>query len=434
MSHKSASRRTALVLAAATLMASLAGGIALSADSGLDIAIGRALFRRAWVPGPASTQADDGLGPLFDARSCAACHPGSGRAGAAFDAAGHLEGRGVVLMIARPDGSGDPVYGRRLQIDAVPGFRPEGIIGARDATLPDGRIARHPQVDDLGYGALDPESGLSLRVAPDLRGRGAMARVSDATLQAVAAEQAAGAARRGDGVAGRPRLLATPQGEAAIGRFGWKASHADIAHQSADAFLLDLGMSTPLFPQPWGDCTPVQATCRAGPHGNGTLLPGSPASPSRDAVGGVPEISAAVLDRVVAYVASLPVPAPAGKPSTAGARLFASTGCAVCHRPELPAEGGPVRLFSDLLLHDMGAELGDTMPEPGAGASDWRTAPLAGLSDAIARKTGLLHDGRARTVEEAVRWHGGEAAEAARRFNALKPRDRAALLDYVSAL
>lgn len=426
--------RTLLTLAIALSLAGLAGGGALSAGSGLDIAIGRALFKRAWVPGPASTQADDGLGPLFDARSCASCHPASRRAGAAFDAAGHLEGRGVALMIARPDGTGDPVYGRRLQIDAAPGFRPEGIIGARDTILPDGRITRRPQIDDLGYGPLDPESGLSLRVAPDLRGRGAMARVSDATLYAVAAEQAAGAARRRDGVAGRPRLLAAPQGETAIGRFGWKASHADIAHQSADAFLLDLGMSTPLFPEPWGDCTPAQADCRAGPHGNRTPLPGSPASPDRDAMGGVPEISSQVLDRVVAYVAALPVPAAAGTPSAAGARLFASTGCAVCHRPELPAAGGAVRLFSDLLLHDMGPDLGDTMPEPGAGASDWRTAPLAGISDAIARNTGLLHDGRARTVDEAIRWHGGEAAEAARRFGALTPRDRAALLDYVSAL
>lgn len=405
-----------------------------ASSDGLDIAIGRALFKRPWVPGPASTQADDGLGPLFDARSCASCHPRDGRASASFDAQGHLDGRGVVLMIARPDGSGDPVYGRRLQIDAAPGFRPEGVIGASDTALPDGRRARRPLIEDLGYGPLDPASGLSLRVAPDLRGRGAIAQVSDETIRAVAAEQAAGAARRKDGVAGRPRILASPSGGSVVGRFGWKASHADISHQSAEAFLLDLGLSTTIFPEPWGDCTEVQTACRAGPHGNYASLPGSPVVESRDVVGGVPEISDALLSRVVAYVAALPVPAPIRADPGSGARLFAATGCAECHRPTLAGAQGPVRLFSDLLLHEMGPDLGDTMPEPGAGTSEWRTAPLAGISEALARDTGLLHDGRARNVEEAVRWHGGEAAEAARRFSRLSATDRAALLRYVSSL
>ena len=422
--------RAGLVLAALCL--ALPGVPA--ADDGLDIAIGRALFRRPWVPGPASTQADDGLGPLFDARSCASCHPRDGRASASFDAEGHLDGRGMVLMIARPDGSGDPVYGRRLQIDAAPGFHPEGVIGASDTVLADGRRARRPQIADLAYGPLDPASGLSLRAAPDLRGRGAIARVSDDTIRAVAAAQAAGAARRGDGVAGRPRILTDAAGGTAVGRFGWKASHADITHQTAEAFLLDLGLSTPVFPEPWGDCTPAQAACRAGPHGNRSPLPGSPAPDSYDVMGGAPEISDALLNRVVAYVAALPVPAATRSDDGAGARLFAATGCAECHRPSLPAAGGPVHLFSDLLLHEMGPDLGDTMPEPGAGASEWRTAPLAGISEALSRDTGLLHDGRARSVEEAVRWHGGEAAEAARRFGRLPARDRAALLRYVSSL
>jgi len=429
MEEKTKRRRlfAALGLAAAVMLTMPAA----HALDDLDIAIGRALFKRPWVPGPASTQADDGVGPLYDARSCASCHPRGGRAAAAFDDNGQVAGRGMVLMIGRKDGTGDPVYGRRLQIDAVPGLKPEGIIAADDTRMPDGRVARRPRIDAPGYGPLDDRSGLSLRAAPDLRGRGAMAQVPDAAILAIEAEQAAGR----DGVRGRARRIAMPDGSSAIGRFGWKASHADIAHQSAEAFFLDLGLSTSLYPAPWGDCTPAQAACRAAPHGNRATLPGSPQAESNGETFGPPEMSDALLNRVVAYVAALPVPAPAEKAQAKGARLFAATGCAQCHRPSLPTKDGrTAQLFTDLLLHDMGPDLGDTMPEPGAGASDWRTAPLAGISEALARDTGLLHDGRAHSVEEAVRWHGGEAAAAATRFGRLSASDREALVRYVSSL
>ncbi|MFG1391442.1 di-heme oxidoredictase family protein [Xanthobacter agilis] len=394
---------------------------ALALDS-LDVQIGKALFKRPWTPAPTTTEADDGLGPLFDARSCASCHPGSGRAAAAFDATGQVDGRGMVLMIGQPDGAADPVYGRRLQIDAVPGLTAEGIIAVDDAALPDGRRARKPRLDALAYGPLDAKSGLSLRVASDLHGRGAMAAVTDATLLALETEQAAGA----DGVSGHARRIPQKDGSVRIGRFGWKANHPTIESQSAEAFFLDLGLSNPLHPEPWGDCTAAQAACRTAPHG------ARPAGP--DGVAGL-EIGDAVLDRVVAYVASLPTPSAGTLANAGGARLFASVGCATCHRPELPtADGGKARIYSDLLLHDMGPDLGDTMPEPGAGASDWRTAPLAGVSAAIARDTGLLHDGRARSVLEAVGWHGGEAAPAAARFRALSDHDRTALIAFVSSL
>lgn len=418
--------RAALLAAALACTAPVAGLPLASTPAfaldDLDIHIGKALFKRPWVPAPTTTEADDGLGPLFDARSCSSCHPGSGRASAAFDASGQVEGRGMVVMIGRPDGSADPVYGRRLQIDAVPGLTAEGIIAADDTALPDGRRGRKPRLDALAYGPLAPGSGLSLRAAPDLHGRGAIAAVADATLIALEREQAAGK----DGVSGRARRIVGKDGGVRIGRFGWKASHATLESQSAEAFFLDLGLSNPLYPEPWGDCTAAETACRAAPHG---------ARPHH--ADGAPdvEIGDAVLDRVVAYVASLPVPRGEARADARGARLFAAVGCAACHRPELPtAGGGKARLYSDLLLHDMGPDLGDTMPEPGAGASDWRTAPLAGVSTAIARDTGLLHDGRARSVSEAVGWHGGEAAPAAARFRALSAQEQAALIDFVSSL
>lgn len=420
-------RRHPAATAAATLalLATLAGAaIAGEPVDRLDIAIGKALFRRAWVPAPASTGADDGLGPLFDARSCAACHPAEGRAPARSEDG--TAGRGMVLVIARPDGSGDPVYGHRFQIDAVPGIAAEGVIGMDDTPLPDGRIARAPRPDKLGYGPLDATSGLSLRVAPDLHGRGALAQVPDAALLAIAAEQARGQ----EGVSGRARKIQLADGSTALGRFGWKAAQPDLARQSAEAFFLDIGLSNPFHPEPWGDCTPAQAACRAAPHGAAVRAAGAAET--------APEIGAPVLDRVVAFVAALPQPEP--EPRTPaeraeGQRLFAATGCATCHRPALPtAGGGTARMFTDLLLHDMGPGLADTMPEPGAAASEWRTAPLAGVSDALTRKTGLLHDGRARTIDEAVAWHDGEAASARRRFDALTGPQKAALVRYVNSL
>lgn len=408
-------KRRALFLG---LLACVLSAAAAGALEDLDVAIGRALFRRAWVPAPASTRADDGLGPLFDARSCASCHPGTGRAAARFDDAREIEGRGVVLMIGRADGSGDPVYGHRLQTDAAPGISPEGVVGAQDEALPDGRRLRKPLALRLGYGPLDPESGLSLRVAPDARGRGRLDLVSDKTILAIEAEQK----RAGGPVAGKARRVTLSDGSVMIGRYGWKAAQPSLAEQTADAFSTDLGLSTVLRPDPYGDCTARETACRAAPRGGGASKPE-----------GV-EISSTIFSRVVAFLAAAPVPMAATSPAR-GARLFGEAGCAQCHHPELPtSDGAGARLFTDVLLHDMGEGLADTMPEPGASARQWRTAPLAGLSDALARETGLLHDGRARDVKEAVEWHAGEAEASATRFRALSASQKAALLSYVSGL
>ncbi|MGU3496264.1 di-heme oxidoredictase family protein [Xanthobacteraceae bacterium A53D] len=412
---RSAFARLGLLALGAGLVAALTAGSAAGGLDGLDLRIGKALFKRAWVPAPASTKADDGLGPLFDARSCASCHPADGRAKTLVEADGHLDGRGMVLVLAQADGRGDPIYGRRLQIDAVPGVPPEGMLAVTDTALPDGRTARVPAPTALAYGPLAAGTGLSLRAAPDLRGRGLLEQVPEAALIALEKQQAKGP----DAVHGRLRRVALPEGGTAIGRYGWKASQPTLASQSSEAFFLDMGMSTPLHPEPWGDCTETQTACRNAPHGHGGE--------------GEFEIPNSLLVRVVAYLASLPVPQT--PKDQRGAKLFAATGCASCHVPALPtADGGTARLFTDLMLHDLGPGLADSMPEPGAKASEWRTAPLAGLADALERDTGLLHDGRARTVEEAILWHGGQAERALARFRALPADSKAALLTYVSNL
>jgi CxxC motif-containing protein (DUF1111 family) len=182
------------------------------------------------------------------------------------------------------------------------------------------------------------------------------------------------------------------------------------------AFSRDIGLSTRLHPEPWGDCTPAERACRAGPHG---------------AENGAPEVADVMLDMIVAYVASLPPPAPA-KPSP-GAKIFAQTGCAACHATLHLANGTPVPAYTDLLLHDMGAGLSDGMAEGAADSWSWRTAPLWDVAGSL-KLGGLLHDGRARNVAEAVEWHGGEASAAHAAFHALSAPDKAALVAFVSGL
>ncbi|RTL98001.1 thiol oxidoreductase [Ancylobacter aquaticus] len=400
--------RSAVLLCALLVSASAP---ATAEDSRLDAAIGKALFERPWVPAPSSTRANDGLGPLFDARSCSACHPAGGGAGAtALDAAGRPQGLGLVLSLFRSDGRGDPVYGHRLETMTLPGVPAEGAFAV---VVENGR--RIPRIESPGYGRLDPATHMSLRAAPDLRGRGKLELVDDAAILALEDPDD----RDGDGVRGRARRLETPEAGSSIGRFGWKASHPTLAGQASEAFSLDLGLSTPLRPEPWGDCTDLQTACRDAPQGREEE--------------GEPEISDAIVQRLVTYLRALKVPE--GGDDARGRRLFAATGCATCHRPALPTRaGGTVALYTDVLLHDMGEGLADPAGVPGAAAAEWRTAPLAGLSGALDRGVGLLHDGRAADVAEAVRWHGGEASGARARFEALGKTERARLIDYVSSL
>lgn len=400
-----------LLRCAAFAVAMLPLAVATADDTGLDAAIGKALFERPWVPAPSSTRANDGLGPLFDARSCSACHHGgAGKGATALDADGKPDGLGMVLSLFRADGGGDPVYGHRLETMTLPGVPVEGSF-----TVATGNGRRIPRIEEPGYGPLDAATHVSLRTAPDLRGRGKLERVDDDAILALEDPDD----RDGDGVRGRARRLQHAEGGSIIGRFGWKASHATLASQTSEAFALDLGLSTPLRMEPWGDCTQAQAACRNAPHG-------------REAEG-EPEITGAIVERIVAYLRALKVPQ--AEADRRGAKLFAATGCVACHKPSLPTrEGGSLSLYTDVLLHEMGEGLADPAGVPGAAAGEWRTAPLAGISTSLARGVGLLHDGRASNVAEAVRWHGGEASGARARFEALDAARRRALIDYVSSL
>lgn len=396
-------RRLVLILAAVAALP------ALALADGLERAAGKALFDRLWVAAPSSTLANDGLGPLFNEKSCASCHIGKAFAARMSVAAdGTVTARGLATRLGDAAGHGDPVYGRQIQPRAVNGLASEGTVTYRvtqgGATKADFAPA---------FGALAETTKLGPRLAPPLAGIGRIGLVDEAAIRAGADPDD----RDGNGVRGRARILA----DGSVGRYGWKASAATLDQQVADAFMLDIGLSSPLAPHPAGDCTKAEAACLAAPDG-------------RDATFDGEEISRQMIGLIAAYLDGLPAPnVPTG--GDPGAALFTSTGCASCHVPAMPKRGGgAVTLYSDLLLHNMGAGLDDGVGEGGVASKEWRTPPLIALSLRHGRETRYLHDGRAATLDEAVRAHGGEASRARANYDALSDADRAKLIEFLGRL
>ncbi len=399
--------RHAIRLLALALVAAQAASAAAEGDA----ASGQALFESDWVTAPSSADASGGLGPLYAARSCAGCHAGPALSGRFTEAPDRrIASRGLVLRFADGAGNPDPVYGHALQSQAAAGMTPEGraVLTASTAALRGYVLSLH-----LDRGALDAETQQSPRLAPPLLGRAALERIDIAAVLTRADPDD----RDGDGISGRAAMIATESGEV-LGRYGWKAEIATLKEQIADAFALDMGLSSARRPRPYGDCTPRQADCLAA-AGSGSSL-------------GDHEVTEAAIESVAAYLESLPLREPPSGAST-GARLFTGAGCAACHVPSLPTQDGEtVAAFTDLLLHDMGPDLDDGVGAPGVASAEWRTAPLIAMQPTGGRR--YMHDGRAATIDAAIRAHAGEAATARARYMALSEAERASLAAFVSAL
>lgn len=409
----------------------------LDRDQELLFFVGNSFFNQNWVTAPASTRARDGLGPLFNVRSCAGCHfrDGRGRPPQTTSEAG----TGLLLRLSLPrraaDGGylPDPVYGGQIQDFSIPGIPAEArvIVEGEEVSgqFPDGTgyalQAPTYRLADLGYGALHPEVRISPRVAPQVIGMG--------LLEAIPEEQVLSRAdpadADGDGISGRPnRVPDHVSGETVLGRFGWKASQPNVLQQVAAAFLHDMGITTHVFPDQ--NCGRSQTECLAAPSG------------------GEPEIAEDDLAKVVLYASSLAVPAmrdPEAPEVVRGSEIFDALGCNGCHtrtfttgiHPTIPAlSNQTIHPYTDLLLHDLGEELADGQPDFEAAGSEWRTPPLwgVGLIETVNRHTRYLHDGRARNLSEAILWHGGEAAAARDRYRELAGEDRAALLRFLRSL
>jgi CxxC motif-containing protein (DUF1111 family) len=369
------------------------------AAAALDPAAGKALFQRAWVQPSSSVRTAAGLGPLYDARSCGECHVDGGPGPAGRDGAGE----GLVLRLGDAGGREDPVYGAQLQRRAVPGLEPEARVTMSEARRGMLRTVRL-SIAELGYGPLAAGVHASPRRAPSLSGVGELAAVPDEAVLAQADRE------RSLGVAGRPSWLTGPNGRR-LGRWGWKASQADLSGQVASALQRDIGVSTPGRPGAWGDCTPMQRACRE------AAMSGSADVEASDAETGL----------IVSYLDSLARPRPVAAQAP---EAFRRAGCDDCHAALTARDGREVPAYTDLLLHDMGPGLDDGVGEAGAAPREWRTAPLWNLKAELAAG-GLLHDGRARSVAEAVRWHGGQASRSRARFFAMSGADRAAIDQFL---
>lgn len=398
--------------------------------------IGNAFFNSAWVVAPATAGARDGLGPLFNARSCDACHNNDGRGQPPLK-----EGErpvSLVIQFATPtpgannEPGADPRYGANLNPFAIGGVPAEGTVRIRQRELPgkfaDGEsytlLAPEYAFEELAYGELASDTAFSPRVAPSVFGSGLLEAIPESQIL----ERSDPDDADGDGISGRPnRVWNHLTNQTVIGRFGWKSNQPDIAHQAAAAFSAEIGMSSSL--RPLQNCTSEQTACQAAPHG------------------GEPEISDEIFDHIVNYQRMLGVPIRRNLDSNEvkrGARLFMDSGCAACHRPTFVtgAVDNPalshqtIHPFTDLLLHDMGAALADGRQDFEANGSEWRTPALwgLGLQHAVNGHTRLLHDGRARDVSEAILWHGGEGERAKEAFRTMSKADRAALLEFLNSL
>ncbi|MEI2299977.1 di-heme oxidoreductase family protein [Ensifer sp. MJa1] len=414
--------------------------------------LGDAFFEKLWVSSPSSTQASDGLGPLYNARACQSCHPRDGRG---RPPEGAVDTTSMLFRLARPALNDaerqrvetqqvlnfpDPAYGAQLQDSAVPGLVAEGRLTItyteEPFTFPDGETAslRQPSysVADLAYGPLDPATTLSPRVAQPMLGLGLIEAIHEADVLALADPDDSD----GDGISGRAGLTRDAKtGALMLGRFGWKAQNATVRQQSADALATDIGISSPDADRPHGDCTPTQAKCFKMATGVQERL-------------GATEAPDPVLELLAFYSENLAVPA-RRKASFAetlgGKKVFYDLGCASCHRPKFVTRRDAANKaqsfqliwpYSDFLLHDMGDGLADGQQVGVASGREWRTPPLwgIGLTKTVSGHTFLLHDGRARNFTEAILWHGGEGQKARDAFVGLATADRRNLLAFLESL
>ena len=377
--------------------------------------LGHAVFNTDFLPvGTPAAGRRSGLGPIFNSASCDECH-NEGAHGRGPDREGPLPNSMVVQLEALPQGvrtdpadpPGDPVYGRVLSPAAVDGFRPEAQVLLHyhviQRTYPDGTAwtLRQPdyEITQLNYGPLATNIVIKPRLAPAVFGLG--------LLEA-----------------------ATPHpAESGPGRFGWQATALSVRDQTTRALAREMGVTN--ADQPEDDCTAAQLQCLQQRHPDAQ------------------EMSGELLAALLTFEQWLSVPAnpqpQALQQRAAGLKLFKSTGCAGCHQPEQQVvlaqpDGQPLRAtiapFTDLGIHDLGSGLADHESSGAVHRTRFRTAPLWGIGYRMSHESGptFLHDGRARSVEEAVLWHDGEAAVVRERFAHLPREQRALLLAFVNAL
>lgn len=354
------------------------------------------------------------LGPQFVAASCIACHANNGRALPPEIGKSMLQT--VIKVGADAKGGPHPKFGGALQPQSVDG-KPEAGASIASLQITEGSYAdgtpftlRKPVYAFTG----ETPSHFSVRLTPQLVGLGLLEAIDEADVLALAEANR----KRDDGVRGRPQIVTDENGKPRLGRFGYKAAQPTVRHQIAGAFNSDMGVTTSLFHK------------------------------LDDGTDGKAELSDFDLANLTRYISTLGVSARRDledADALHGEQLFAKANCTACHTPsfttskhhpfaELRAQN--IQPFTDLLLHDMGAGLADNLGEHNATGSEWRTPPLwsIGLTASVSGGEAYLHDGRARTLEEAILWHGGEGEHAKETFRTMPAADRAALVKFLKSL
>jgi CxxC motif-containing protein (DUF1111 family) len=392
--------------------------------------VGDLLFEDSFVTAPA--QVNPGLGPLMNNSACINCHPRDGRAKHPTDV---NSANGLLIRASLPGigehGGSVPVPGFGLQIQnrSISGYAAEASYQVsyteKSETLSDGRVVvlRKPNITLINpYIPLPAGVMLSTRLGTPIFGLGLLEEIPEANILARQDVNDS----NGDGISGKANYVWNPQtNQTELGRFGWKANTATVIVQCASAYLEDMGITSPLFTNESG-------------HGQ---------TNGNDNINDDPEISQETMQAIALYCKTLGVPAARNLNNTNvknGSVVFDQIDCAKCHVPkQLTGNSAITSLsnqkffpYTDLLLHDMGIDLADNRPDFLASGTEWKTRPLwgIGLTNLVNGHTDFLHDGRAKNIEEAILWHGGEALKSKEKYKQLSQQQRSDLLQFINSL
>ena len=389
-----------------------------------------AAFGDIFVTSPATN--NYGLGPLFNQNSCESCHLGNGRSPFPTDPS---QLKGLLLRISVP---GENQYGGPL---GVPGFggqlQTKSVFGQpREADITWEEIKSIEQYVDGNaielrrfhfqminpYMSVPADLMISPRIAPPVIGLGLLEAIAEKDIRNLADPDD----NNRDGISGKINYVWDfIHHRETIGRFGWKASQPSLMQQSAAAYHNDMGITSPIFSS---ESCEGQVQC--------------------DSLVDDPEIDMNTLTSAAFYPQSLAVPArrnAANEKVRNGKILFNAIGCASCHHPSYTTGTHPefdflsnqtIYPYTDLLLHDMGEGLADHRPDFKADGNEWRTPPLwgIGLTYTVGGHQNFLHDGRARNLEEAIMWHGGEGQASKETFRNLTKEEREDVIAFLESL
>lgn len=403
-----------------------------------DFIIGRSFFSIPWVEAPSATTARDGLGPLFNANTCASCHVSKNDHPMNEQDPIH---RSNIAKLSMPykyisteaisknnliPPQGDPHYGLQISINGTSDVPKEAEVKVKFNysyyTFHDGQKIKlrtiEPILLEKNYGELDPKTSMGIRITPVLVGIGLVDRIKDEDILAGADPDD----NNNDGISGKANFVLNPQTKKIeLGRFGYKASQSSSLMQSADAAFNDMGLTSAYFPQE--NCSSVQTECINAPRGRTTYQ-------------SIFDLTDQRLKGIAFYINHQKAPYYSPDYFQAnGFKIFNSIGCSQCHKVEFTTTDNiKFNPFSDFLLHDMGENLADKREEFLASGSEFRTIPLWGMGAKLKANIPLLHDGRATSIIEAILWHGGEAEAAATKFKHLSEKTRNELITFIENL